>query len=177
MGKQRRETKRASDRKAPRKLALKRRAESLAVNPRYCDHCGAEFTIKDDLRLPVCHRQDCRDWWNIERPKRKQRLMAQYRKEHRYSDKPKVIHVEPLPPDYDPEKDYSHNKYLEEQRALTKWNGRICLAEGCNKPVFGPNYFCDECRENNYRKADLFNCEGNHLWESATAELWVGGAL
>lgn len=106
------------------------------TNPRHCDYCGNLLTGDDNRRLPVCRRDPCQEWWKGERVTRRKKSMAAANKRERAKGRDKYrAPVEVyfnLRPD-----DFTHQRYLEQQRALKKTNGWVCQWDGCGAELVG----------------------------------------
>lgn len=118
------------------------RAASLEKNPRFCDYCGKAYTILDNLKIPVCHRKACTDWWSGEKFKRKKRLQEKYRKEKRYVGRNHGTKAESAVAS--PIGSWNHASFVAEQRKASKPNGRKCVV--CRKGLKGDEKFrCKAC--------------------------------
>jgi hypothetical protein len=134
------------------------RAESLKKKPRFCDHCGAAMTSKDNLKFPICQRLECRDWWVEEKAVREKLRNADWRARTKETKETKrrVVAFQIRPTDF------SQRKYEAEQESA-KNSGRKCLT--CGKLTNGVNYYCDEHHRLINAKAAGGNFEGP----------WAGG--
>jgi len=157
------EDRKAAMREVENERRLKEKELNAKSSPKFCEKCGKLFTVKDNRRLPVCNRKRCLDWWKIERklrPARRMKALHERRKAEGWKrnriDAAPVEHYCDLRPD-----DFTHQRYLEEQKELNKLNGRVCQWEGCNAGLRGNNrMYCKEHRERINRLSDTFRCDG-----------------
>jgi len=130
-------------RKAGKALSEKLRA-SLKENPRYCENCGKAFGIMDNLKIPVCSREECLIWWAGAKKARAKELRKKYRKEHRYADR---SHGQKRESSLGyPSGTWNHASYVAEQKEAKKPNGRgLCTV--CHKvELIGDEKFrCQTC--------------------------------
>ena len=117
---------------------LKVKIERLKKNPIYCANCGDALTEFDNLRRPVCKKDACQVWWLDERKRRVKRSVAISNANRDRSTKGKTF----IPRIGE----WNHRKYLKEQTAFNKPNGRG-LCQICKKVVLTGNQMqrCKPC--------------------------------
>jgi hypothetical protein len=111
------------------------------LNRQACRVCGKKFTPRSHRHV-TCSSL-CKDEYR--------RIKEESQKKHQIPATHKSCKAE-----WDGivrDDDFTHRKYLEYSRMTKKKNGRVCMAEGCNVKCVGTYYFCERCREQNYRKA------------------------
>ena len=146
----------------------------LESKPRYCKHCGNQLTVEDSLRYSVCHRDECKLWWETEgqdrinkrnadvRKKRRKEQRKKRRKEQWEKRKKQEAMERPMEnrgkageklagkagersmEGREKAGAWCHEDYVAEQAALKKLNGKKC--RDCGKPLRGDSYYrCPGC--------------------------------